>query len=169
MSEQSARVHVVVDENVSDDQLEALQRHLDDHGIIATVDASYPAGAGESVSIGLTRHERGAADAYRRGDPSWTVLVHAPVNELIQRLGPDALRESLDGLRALRGDQTGTSPANGLLFLVDDETGVRFDVEFQLPLDAYTDLANIRVNSFAADPVSFHRQSGRRGRWRAPR
>ena len=169
MVEQRAQAHVVVDENVSDEQQEGLQRHLAGRGISATLDASYALGARESVSIGLTRHERGAADAYKRGDPAWTVLIHAPVNELVNRIGPEALREAFDELRALRGDQTSTSPASGLLFLVDGETGVRFDLDFQLPVNAYTDLESIRVNSFAADPVSFHRQSGPRGRWRAPR
>lgn len=169
MAERRVRGHIVVDENVNDEQLDELQRHLAGCGIAASVDASYPLGARESVSIGLTRHERGAADEYKRGNPAWTVLIHAPVNELTGRIGPGALRDALDELRALRGNQTGTSPASGLLFLVDDETGVRFDIEFQLPVNAYADLENIRVNSFAADPVSFHRQSGPRGRWRAPR
>lgn len=166
---ETINAHVVIDEGATEDEIAGLQQYLEDRNVAATVEADYPSDARETVSVGLTRHERGTADTYKRSDPDWTILVHSRINRLVRQLGPETIRETLDGLRNLRARQTGTSPANGALFLVDEETGVRFDVEFQLPLNAYTDLENLRINSFAADPVSFHRQSGPQGRWRAPR
>ncbi|MEZ4524120.1 MAG: hypothetical protein R3A46_21180 [Thermomicrobiales bacterium] len=168
MSAQRHQIHVVVDEETSEDELEAIRAFLNERDMSASVEASYPAGARESLSHGTSRHDPGVEGIYPTGKPDWTVLIHAPVNELASDLGSDALRSALDGLRSLRGDQTGTSPARGLLFLVDEETGVRFDVEFQLPLHAFSELANLRITSFRADPVSFHRKSGPSGRWSAP-
>lgn len=168
MLEQEATAQVVVDEDTTSDHIEALQQHLDAHGIGGSIEASYPSDARESLSVGLTHHEPGIEGRYGSGDEAWTVLIHTRINALARQCEPNEFRAFVDGLRALRAEQTGSSPADGLVFLVDETTGVRFDLEYQLPLQAYADLEGIRISTFNADPVQFHRKSGPHGRWRSP-
>ena len=169
LSGRNATAQVVVNENTPEEDVEALQRHLETHGIAGSIEASYPVDAEESFSVGLTHHDPGVSGRYGSNQVAWTAFVHARVNELARACPPDALRNFADGLRALRAKQTDTSPAGGLLFLVDEDTGVRFDLDYQLPLQAYADLEGLRVSTLRSDPVFFDRRSGPNGRWRAPR
>ena len=166
MPSQDISAHVIVDEGAGAEELEELRRHLADFGIAATVEASYPEDATESLSVGSTHADPGVEGRY--ADSAWTVLIHTRINDLAGAIEPARLREFVDGLRVLRANQTGTSPTAGMIYLIDEDTGIRFDAEFQLPTHAYEDLAGIRIESFRADPVKFHRKSGRHGRWRRP-
>ena len=167
MRNQDAAAYVIVDEGAGDEELEGLRRHLSEHGVAGSVEASYPEEASESLSVGSTHADPGVEGRY--ADPAWTILIHTRINDLVGAIEATRLREFVDGMRVLRASQTGTPPAAGMIYLVDEDTGIRFDAEFQLPIQAYADLSGIRVASFRADPVKFHRMSGRHGRWRRPR
>lgn len=161
-------VSVIVDESATARDVEDVQQLLVQHGLESTVEASYPEAEREEVSWSTRRREGQSSYHYHIEEPAWTVLINADVNALAETLGAENLRDMVEEIRSTRARQTDSSPGSGLVFLVDEETGVRMDLEFQLPLKAYSDLNTLRLSTFVADPLRFHRKSGPEGAWRAP-
>lgn len=169
MTARDVRFDVVTDVSADDDDIEAIRDLLATHGLEPSVEARLEEDERESVAADVTRHDPPARSKnYNHDVLPWTILLHTDVNRLSSELGPSQLRNAVEELRRLRGEQEGTSAADGLMMLVDIETGVRLVLDFQLPMDAYEDLPALRFPVFQADPLRFHRQSGQDGRWRQP-
>lgn len=169
MSGRDNPVDVVVDETADADEIEAIRELFNRYGIEASVEAGLAEDDRIAVAADVTRHDPPArARNANHSVLPWAVMLHTDVNRFASDLGASQLREMIEELRALRAEQEDTSPAAGLVMLVDEETGIRLDMEFQLPTDAYEDLHALRFPVFQADPLRFHRQSGQDGRWRQP-
>lgn len=169
MTARNVRFDVVTDVSADEDDIEAIRALLEQHGLAPSVEARLEEDERESVAADVTRHDPPARSKnYNHTISPWAVLLHSDINQLASDLGPSQLRDVVEELRRLRGEQEGTSAADGLMMLVDIETGIRLVLEFQLPMDAYEDLPALRFPVFQADPLRFHRQSGQDGRWRQP-
>lgn len=168
MNSQAPQVEVVVENGTSEEDQAAIRQVLDNHGIRAGISTTEPDNLEHGVSAGVTRFNPGIEGSYGSGH-LWSMRIHGRINEIAGSCGATNLRDAADEVRRLRAKQTGTSPAEGIIMLVDEETGIRVDLKFQLPLTAYEDLKAIRFSTFESDPISFHHKSGRNGRWRSPR
>jgi len=168
MNERTPHLDVIVEDGISANDQEAIRAHLERYGLEASLSTTDLEDFRQGISSVRTRFDPGVSGAYGKNGQRWGVLLHARVNELVRDTGAEELRDAVDGLRQLRAKQTGSSPAKGLVMLIDEETGIRLDLEFQLPVSAYEALEGMRLPTFEADPLSFHRKSGPHGRWRAP-
>jgi hypothetical protein len=167
MNAQAPRIEIVVEDGTSADDRAAITQALDNLGIAAALATADPEDLQHSIASGRSRFDPGVEGAYT-GANHWSMSIHGRINEIATGYGPASLRDAVDDLRRLRARQTGSSPADGTIMLVDEDTGIRVDLKFQLPLAAYEDLQALRFSTFEADPISFHQKSGRNGRWRPP-
>lgn len=169
MNERTPHVDVIVEDGVSAEDQDAIRAHLEEQGLSVTLSTTDIEDFRQGIASGQTAFDPGVSGAYNPDGYRWGVMLHARVNELAREAGAEKLRAAIDGLRQLRAKQTATSPGKGIVMLVDEDTGIRLDMEFQLPLSAYEALGTMRFATFDADPLSFHRKAGPSGRWRAPR
>jgi hypothetical protein len=167
MNAQVPRIEIVVEDGTSAEHQSAIQQVLDNHGIAATLGTADPKDLEHGIASGRSRYDPGVEGAYT-GANHWSMSIHGRINEIAAGYSPARLRDAVEELRRLRASHTGSSPADGVVMLVDEDTGIRVDLKFQLPLSAYEDLQALRFSTFEADPISFHHKSGRNGRWRAP-
>jgi hypothetical protein len=169
MMNQELSLHAVLDTTLNDDERELVQKLFSDRGIEVTLETSdLETAAAQGISATTTGHEPGVQGAAGARDAAWTVMLYTRINEFARQIEPSALRDTIEELRTLRARQKKTSPAGGVLMLVDEDSGTRLDLEFQLPLRAYEDLATLNFRTVHADPLRFHRKTGPRGAWRGP-
>lgn len=161
-------VEVVIEAGTPEAEQAAIRQVLDNHGITASISTTEPENLKHGISAGLTRFDPGIEGSYASGH-CWSMRVHGRINDLVGSYGASTLRAAIDEVRRLRAKQTDTSPGDGIIMLVDEDTGIRVDLKFQLPVSAYEDLKTLRFSTFESDPISFHHKSGRNGRWRTPR
>jgi hypothetical protein len=160
-------VHAAFNTAMDDDEADEIRELLSDWGVDVIFETA-EVSSSQAISATTSGHEPGVEGAAGGRDARWAIMLYTRVNELAKRTGPAPLRETVEQLRALRAKQEGTSPADGLLMLVDEDTGIRLDLEFQLPLRAYEDLQTLSFRTFHADPLRFHRKTGPHGAWRGP-
>lgn len=170
MSIQSVPVDVVVDDSATEEESGQLQQIFQDAGMAVSIEATYrPTEAESAVWTGSRRKafrtDTAGSFSFQR---AWTVLIFTPVNQLAGQLGPEPLKALVGKLWAARGAQTGARGNDGLVMLVDEETGIRIALERDLPNDAYDFLTDLDMRAFRSDPLQFFRDRGRHGRWRSP-
>jgi hypothetical protein len=170
MSAQNIQVSVVIDDFATEEQSGRLQEIFGQAGIQPAIDASYRATDSENAVWSGSRRKAFRTDtagsfSFRR---AWTVLIFTDVNALASQLGATALKELTGKLWTARTTQTGARGNDGLVMLVDEETGIRVALERDLPDDAYDLLTDVDMRAFRSDPLQFFRDRGRHGRWRSP-
>jgi hypothetical protein len=170
MSARDLQVFVVVDESIDDASTEELQVILDQAGINATIEPTYNDGHAVSAAYSGSRRKAFRTDTAGmfKHEPVWTIILFAPVNELVKRLGVSATKDLVGKLWTARVKQTGSRGNEGLVMLVDEETGIRSVLERDMPDDAFDILTDIDFRAFRSDPLQFYRDRGRHGRWRSP-
>lgn len=170
MAVQELQIQVILDENVDDAAAEDLRAIFQDAGLSPAIEATYKASYREDASWTGSRrkaHRTDTAGAFNY-DPVWIVLIVAPVNDLTGRLGAGPMRDLVGKIWTERARQTGARGNQGLVMLVDDETGIRLALERDLSPNAYDVLTDLDLRAFRSDPLQFFRDRGRHGRWRSP-
>lgn len=170
MNSPTLRVSIVVEESIDADASEALLQIVSEQGVDATLEPTWDDGHEVSASWMGSRRKAFRADAAGmfQHDPRWVIILYAAVNDLATRLGPTGLKDLVGTLWTTRTRQTGSKGTDGLVMLVDEETGIRAVLERDLPNDAYDILTDIDFGAFRSDPLQFFRDRGRHGRWRSP-
>ena len=170
MSARGSKVSVQIDESVTEAESAEIAQVFQEYGIQPDIETSYD--SSEAQNAASTQSKRTAfrsdttgAFRYKR---AWTVLVFAPVNGLVTQLGAPTLKELVGKLWTTRTTQTGAKGNDGLVMLVDDETGIRVALERDLPDDAFDVLTDLDMRAFRSDPLQYFRDRGRHGRWRSP-
>jgi hypothetical protein len=169
MHNRTPHLDVIVEDGTPQQDQEAIREYLERHGMSASLSTTDIEDFRQGISAVVSRFDPGVTGPYGANGNHWGVLLHAHVNDLVRDCGAENLRDAVDGLRHLRAKQTGSSPGKGMVMLIDEDTGIRLDMDFQLPLNAYQVLEGMRLATFEADPIRFHRKSGPNGRWRSPR
>jgi hypothetical protein len=170
MSVRNTKVSVVIDDSATDEQSGQLQEIFNRAGIQPDIDASYRATDSENAVWSGSRRKAFRTDtagsfSFQR---AWTILIFTDVNALANQLGATALKDLAGELWTARTSQTGARGNDGLVMLVDEETGIRVALERDLPDDAYDLLTDVDMRAFRSDPLQFFRDRGRHGRWRSP-
>lgn len=170
MSVRESKVSVQIDESVTDAESAELAQIFEEYGIEPDIETSYDSSEAQNAASGQSKRNAFRSDAtgafrYKR---AWTVLVFTQVNGLATQLGPSRLKEMVGKLWTTRTTQTGAKGNDGLVMLVDEETGIRVAVERDLPDDAFDVLIDLDMRAFRSDPLQYFRDRGRHGRWRSP-
>ena len=170
MSVRRIQVSVAIDDSATEEQTGQLQDIFQEAGIEPVIDASYRATDSENAVWSGSRRKAFRTDtagsfSFRR---AWTILIFTDVNALAGNLGATGLKDLTGKLWTARTAQTGARGNDGLVMLVDEETGIRVALERDLPDDAYDLLTDVDMRAFRSDPLQFFRDRGRHGRWRSP-
>lgn len=170
MSVRESKIRVQIDESVTEAESTTLAQVFEEYGIRPDIETSYDSSEAQNAASAQSKRSSFRSDAtgafrYKR---AWTILLVAPVNGLAQELGASTFKELVGRLWTTRTTQTGAKGNDGLVMLVDEETGVRVALERDLPDDAYDVLTDLDMRAFRSDPLQYFRDRGRHGRWRSP-
>lgn len=170
MSTRDLQVFAVVDETIDDASTDELRVILEQSGLNAVIEPTYTNGHAVSAAYSGSRRKAFRTDTAGmfKHEPVWTVILFAPINELVTQLGAAATKNLVGTIWTARVKQTGSRGNDGLVMLVDEETGIRSILERDMPDDAYDILTDLDFKAFRSDPLQFYRDRGRHGRWRSP-